>query len=74
MIRRQYEYYTITHKATKSIQLLLSQGSRGFQDKTHSLDSIIIADAADLANTDFACAYTEDGDIIQIEKEFDNAT
>ncbi len=66
MINKQYEYYQFSHKSSKSIQFELVQGSRGFQDKTHSLDSIIIADAADLNTTDFACGYTEAGDIIQL--------
>lgn len=74
MTNKQYEYYQFSHKSSKSIQFELVQGSRGFQDKTHSLDSIIITDAADLNTTDFACGYTEAGDIIQLEQEFNNVT
>ena len=74
ILQKQYEYYTITHKKSKAIQFELTQGSRGFQDKQHSLDNIIIADAADLSSTDFACGYTQTGDIIQLEYDFKNDT
>ena len=50
----------------------MTSGQRGKQDKTHSLESIIIADAPDLFNTDFACGYTEEGDIIQLEREYND--
>jgi alpha-glucosidase (family GH31 glycosyl hydrolase) len=59
----KYEYYQIQHKASKSIQFQLKLGTRGSQDSRHFLESIVIPNAEDLRETDFACVFENDGSI-----------
>jgi hypothetical protein len=74
LLDKSYEYYTMEHKASKSIQFNLFQGKRGSQDDRHRIENIIIGDAEDLSHTNFACAYTTMNEIIDIKREYSNVT
>ena len=67
---KTYEYYNIEHKATKAIQFSLNQGKRGAQNERHHMDKIIIGDAEDLSDTDFACAFTTNNEILELEVDY----
>ena len=67
---KQYEYYTIEHKQRKAIQISLQEGLRGAQDDRHHLEKILIGDAEDLADSDFACAFTTMNEVIELEVEY----
>jgi alpha-glucosidase (family GH31 glycosyl hydrolase) len=67
---KTYEYYTLEHKSTKAIQFSLTQGKRGAQNERHHMDKIIIGDAEDLSETDFACAFTTKNEILELEVDY----
>jgi alpha-glucosidase (family GH31 glycosyl hydrolase) len=69
-----YEYYTIEHKATKTIQVSLTKGNRQDLDNVHYFDKFIIGDASDLENTDFACVHFARGGISQLTPKYDATT
>lgn len=71
---KYYEYYTIEHKSSKTIQIMLQQGKRGEQDQRHSLDRIIIGDADDIKDADFACVHSVNGKIDQLTPQYDPKT
>ena len=70
LLDKSYEYYSIDHKASKTIQFSLAQGKRGGQDQRHHLDKILIGDAEDLNETNFACAQTQMNEIIFMQREY----
>ena len=71
LLRQEYEYYTIHHKASKSLIFQLAKGQRGNLETLHTLDKVVIADARDLRDTDFACAIHQDGFIQELKATFD---
>jgi|LauGreDrversion4_2_1035121.scaffolds.fasta_scaffold38232_6 hypothetical protein len=74
LLDKTYEYYNIEHKASKTIQFHLEQGKRGAQSERHSLEKILIGDAEDLADTNFACGYTFKNEIVVLNKEYNAET
>jgi hypothetical protein len=73
LLNQTYEYYSIVHTSKKAMQFKLTKGKRGAQSARHSLDKIVIGDAEDLANTDFACAHSLYGAIVNFKPSY-NAT
>ena len=69
-----FEHYTITHKSAKSIQFQLTDGTRGAQDESlHRLDKVMILDAEDIQDTDFACVFNLDGSIQELEVYYNSS-
>lgn len=63
-----YEYYTISVQAN-SIQKQLSRGTHASQHQY--LDKVVLVNAEDLKDVDFACAFSTHFDVIPMNVAYD---
>jgi hypothetical protein len=73
MREKTYEYYSISHKSSKSLHFQLIQGQRGAQkaNPNMEIEEILIADASDILSANFACAMKLDGTLTELKVKYD---